>query len=158
MKLIMNLSRLAMAITFAASLGCQTAAQKNVDTKVANESGTYTEKDMSKKVKDIFSNNEKLSQKQRTDLLVLHSKTTAEVQKIRFEMGKLKGVFLKNLIANETNDSELNIVKKKLVKLNDQKMDVMFDSMSSAKKILGKEIDDEMIMPFLFDHPVSDRL
>ena len=130
---------------------CASKTEKNVNEKVAKEPGVYTSTGVVERSHQIINESASLSMKQKKELLTLHEKTRGEMAKIRFQMGKLKGLFFKTLIRFGPDHKEINILKKKMAKLHGQKLDVMLESLEEAKGILGKLRDEKIYETFMYE-------
>lgn len=139
---------LTIAVAFAL-LGCATPAQKRVDKAVKQESGVSSQAELYKKGHQAILNSPGATKEQREKMLSLYSRTGQEIAAIRSEMGKLKGVLFRNLMNPKSKETDLNVIKRRLSRLNQRKLDVMFDALADSRKILGKLIIEQGLVPIL---------
>ena len=128
---------------------CATPASKRVDAKMQREEGTRTQAELRQKGYQEILNSKKLSKAQREQMLKLYAETQMEVANVRQRMGKLKGVLFKTLFNPKSKESDISEVKARLGRLNDRKLDIMFDALASARNILGRELDETVLVPFM---------
>lgn len=80
-----------------------------------------------------------LSEEQKEKLLKLHSQMAADTFKIQDETSKLKAVLFETMVQKPFNEKKVNIIKKQLIALNDQKMKNMLSAIDQVKDIIGNE-------------------
>ena len=119
--------------------------QKSIESQIEKEPRTFSQQQMVAKGHSILLNHPDMTEEQRRKMKRVYAETMAKSQKIRMEMSKVKGVFFKQLFKSTRNDKELRILRKKLIDLNEKKMDVMFDALYEAQTILGKGFPAEEI-------------
>jgi len=147
----MKLKLLIVAVLSAGLFGCATSSEKTVESKMAAETGATSQEEMVMKTREVLASNENLTDDQRTRLMGLHGQTMAKMAGLRQDITKAKMVLFKSMLAEDYKESEIRVLREKLVKLNTQKMNVMFDSMDQAKMILGKEATVEFMQQLDFD-------
>lgn len=141
---------LGLALSFAVLMvGCATPAQKRVDKQMQKESGVSSQSGLRMKGYQAILDSQDISKKQREDMLKLYAKTSQRIMGVRSEMGKLKGVLFQNLLKPNGKETDLNVVKRRLSRLNDEKLDIMLDALASARTILGKQLNEKILVPFM---------
>ncbi len=74
---------------------------------------------------------------QKSKLWTLHSSTAREAFRIRDEITKAKSAMFKELAAGGEDKAMINGLKTKIVKLDQERMDIMFKALDSVQRILG---------------------
>lgn len=102
----------------------------------------------------ILSSNS-LTAEQKKELLQLHGKMAKETFQIQEETSQLKGVLFEAITSKPYDRKKVNILKKKLVALNDKKMKNMLQGLDDVQRILGEKTDEEIqdfYRPFFWEH------
>lgn len=133
--------------------GCTLSqTEKEIDRQIEQEAGVSSQRELAKRGHRLLLEDPSLSEEQRRKMRQLYARTFARSAQIRQKMGKTKSVFFKQLFKQVPNNDELRVLEKKLLRLNDEKMQLMLDSMQQARKILGKDFPVEKI-PYDFERP-----
>jgi len=136
--------------------GC--ASTKKLNEQVDNQIASEKVGDGSaSKARDAIWNHPNLTEDQREKLLSLHKEVLLKSSQIREEAAKTKGVFFEALFSNQKNEKKLTLLKRRLIKLNQRKMELMLTSMSRARKIVGKSEIDEGFIGEMKDQFFYDR-
>lgn len=152
---------IALTISLGLLAGCTSTEEKALNEQIAKEPGVYTANGLAERSEQIIKESSSLNEEQKQQLLNLHDKTRAEMAKIRFQMGKLKGTFFKTLVASNKSkkNKEIEMVKKKMTQLHNQKLSLMLGSLEEAKGILGDVQDEKIYETFMYEesphHPVK---
>lgn len=79
-----------------------------------------------------------LTDAQRIKLSEVMGKTYAQAEKIKMEIGKSKLVLFKTITSPDYNQKDVNILKKKISKLDKDRLELMFKSLDEVQKIIGR--------------------
>lgn len=115
---------------------CATQAEKQVDAQAAEQSAIQSPNQAAYSGRFAVRVSEKLSGDQKVKFLEIMDQTQAKVNDIRAQEGQLKAAMFQSLSEGNFNDSEMNVFKKKLKKLEGQKLDLMFSSLDDVRKLL----------------------
>lgn len=119
--------------------GCANREKKaSIERKIRHEKPVRSQKELLLKGHNIILHHPSLTHQQREKMQALYNKTYVQSAEVRKEMGKVKGVFFKELMSKSKNNRELEILKRKLLRLNAEKMNIMLDAMLKSREILGK--------------------
>lgn len=130
--------------------GCATQAkkEKEMDQKVTQEVSVGLPGEAAAGGIDAIENSQSLTTAQKEKIRALMKSTQAEVQNLRIETNKLKATLFKSFANGTYAAEDVSILKKRLTKLEEKKMDAMFSSLDQVQKILGysprKPIDFEI--------------
>lgn len=87
---------------------------------------------------NAFANAPGLTEAQKIKLTEIMKDTFTQSQKLKMTMAQYK-VDLFDALTNPTKtDKDVNLIKKQIVKLDKQRLDVMFKSLDQVQKIIGK--------------------
>jgi hypothetical protein len=95
-----------------------------------------------------------LTDDQKKKLLEVHEKMSKEIFEIQDETSQLKGVLFETLTTKPYDRPKVKALRKKLVVLNDKKMDKMFRALDKVQVILGENGDDrvqDFYRPFFWE-------
>ncbi|MGZ3772546.1 MAG: Spy/CpxP family protein refolding chaperone [Pseudobdellovibrionaceae bacterium] len=95
-----------------------------------------------------------LTDDQKAKLLKLHTKMSAETSQIQDETSKLKAVLFDTMTAKPYDSKKVNVIKKRLITLNDKKMKNMLKAIDEVKDIVGqteKENIQDFYRPFFWE-------
>lgn len=120
-------------------VSCTSKEVKNeVTTKADNESTTLVPGEIAEKGRKAIMESKSLSNDQKEKMMTLMNKTHADILFLKQETGKLKAVLFKDLMSGKSTKAEIKEIKKRISALEQQKMDLMFNSLDEAQKIIGK--------------------
>lgn len=95
---------------------------------------------------DVELKNANLTQEQKLKLNALKESTQKQLAAMQSESLKLRSVLIKTVLATDYKANDIRLVKKKLKKVEDKRLAVMFDAVDEANKILGRDASDREIM------------
>jgi len=89
---------------------------------------------------------EGLTPRQRNRLQQLHANSANESERIKQELRKNHMVLMRSLVDPKTKDSEIEVLKDRIVRLERMRTQHFLSSLDNAKRILGRRnMDDERI-------------
>ena len=137
-------------------MGCaQTQVEKDLDREATAEPARRMHGGVATKGYEAIENSRSLSPEQKQQLKELHGQMIAKTFTIQEDTAKLKGVLFNTLTKSPYDEQKVETIKKRLVALNEQKMQNMFSALSQAQKILGVTPPEERMR--LFDDMFLDR-
>ncbi len=124
--------------------GCaqQKVSEKKVDKEIKEVVIMENEK-ASDSTKDLVSKSDKLNEEQKRKLLDLQARTQTDIDSIRSEIEKTKLVLIKTILEPKMNVREYNILRKRITKLEEKRMDKGFKAMTEARNIIAPKSDSE---------------
>jgi len=87
---------------------------------------------------DAFLKAPGLTNDQRQKLEEVLTRTMSEAGKIKMEIASQKVDFFSALVDGKNDNKKINQIKKKIVQLDTQRLNVMFKSLDEVQKIIGK--------------------
>lgn len=129
--------------------GCATAVEKEVETKVAAEAPATQPGELAAKGFETWATSTSLNADQKSRLATIHSSTAREAMRIRGEITKTKSALFKELAKGNYEAKTINTLKTKIVKLDQERLDVMFKALDSVEKAIGRGEDAQKYYRFL---------
>ena len=88
-----------------------------------------------------FSNAPGLTVEQKAKLGTIYSQVYTEAMSIRREMGQAKSLLFMKLATTDYKNSEIISLKKRIVKLDQRRLDVMFKALEDVQNVVGHGAD-----------------
>lgn len=85
-----------------------------------------------------FRSSPDLNEAEKLKMIRLQDEMTGQVMSMQEETSKLKGLLFHTLASTPYEPKKVEEIKKRLVEINDQKMNLMFQALNDAEKILGR--------------------
>jgi hypothetical protein len=134
--------RLLWVIVIGVMPGCATyQAENRVNEEMRQEPGVFSQEEIASRSHEIILNHPSLSNEQRKKMQELFADVYRKNIVLRSEIGKLKGVLFKTLFSRDRKESEMAVLKRRLLASNEKKMNLMLDALDETYKILGKDTD-----------------
>lgn len=128
---------------FSLAMGCASQkAKTEVDRKVSEESVTMTPGETAAKGRDAILQSKYLTEAQKTKILGIMTNTQVKSVALREETARLKAVLFETLGEKNYKADQVAVIKSRLKKIENEKMDLMFSSLDQVKEVLGVS-DDE---------------
>lgn len=131
-KKIMSLMILTVLISACAS---QKAAVKKVETEISQEP-VAKETEVTQNVRDYILNSKTISDQQKTELLTLQDKTSAQATALDEELNKARMILVRTVLQPRVNEREVSILRKKIKKLSRKSMELEYKAFAEARKII----------------------
>lgn len=131
------------------------ASEKEVAHDVANEPTRQFHGGVARKGYEIITNSKSLTEEQRQKFFKLHSRMVRETFAIQDEMSKLKVVLFDTVMTKPLDNQKIEVIKKRLIELNNKKMNNMLGALDEVKDILGQIPEKEykeLYRPFFLEH------
>ena len=139
-KKISKWSRMSILVGAVALQGCAHSAQeKRLDAKVSQETEVNSKADLQAEASDLIESAPTLSADQRSRLRELRDSTRARLDDLSSNSLKLRAVLIKDLISTQYDEREVELIKSKIRKLENERINTIFGSVEKANKILGHE-------------------
>jgi Spy/CpxP family protein refolding chaperone len=119
------------------ALGCASSAEKEVETQVSQEKPATAPGEVAGRGRDAIMNSKSLNEEQKKKIVDLMAKVQVENNTLKEETTKLKMTLFKSIAEGGYKAEQVNVMKSKLQKLENKKMDLMFSSLDQVKDILG---------------------
>lgn len=133
--------------------GCaHSALEQKLDAKVAAEPAVNSRQELKTEATALIAEIPGLTSEQRTKLRTLRDTTDSQVESIRGRSFKLRAVLVRDLLATNYDDSEVELIKSQLKDLESQRLGVIFGAVEQANDILGRQsADSAKFMGSLFE-------
>lgn len=158
---IPSLSKTAFSLALGGLLltaGCASKQEKQLQEKLGAETAVKSNADLRAEADKLLTA-PGLTEQQRKQLTDLRADTYNKTSKLHQESLRLRSVLIKDLAAPNYNEREVELIKKKIKKNENERLSVMFDAITAANQILGHHPDAQKIMEdYWFDHPVEKQM
>jgi len=114
------------------------ATTVEMDKKVAAQPVITDRAGMASTAHAAFKNAPGLTDAQKIKLDEVLTSTFIEAAKLRAEFGKTKGALFEALVSPTGTKKEVNVLKKRLVSLDQKRLDIMLKALEDTEKIIGK--------------------
>lgn len=125
---------------------------ETLNEKVA-ESKVNTKTELQDDVKTAVENAKNLTPAQKQQLFELHNQTQAKMASYQQECLRLKSVLIKDVISPDYNGKEVNLIQSRLRKIENRRLNTMFETIAKANKIMGREaMHNEAILQSMYSN------
>lgn len=132
--------------------GCAHTAEKVLDDKLANEKDLANRAALRAESRQAIETTPGLSADQRGKLDSIRQMLSHELDKLREESWKLRGILVKDMISPAYDEDEVALIKERLRTVEKQKLSAIFKSLDKVNEIMGRPtFDHARIMHDLFD-------
>lgn len=142
-------TRIALVLVLASGVaGCAHGPEKDhaLDEKLSTESDVSDYADLRTQTEKIVDQSAQLTSEQKSKLVELKVETATKLDLVQKEILKLKGVLVRNIVADKYQPQEVLQIEKKIEALSKQKLTIFFASLEKGSKILGKVSAKEQIL------------
>ena len=157
-----TMTKVLIAASLLMGFGCASSAHKEevreVNKEVREQAPADTPEQIAARAGETFANAEGLNADQKTRLALVYKNVYLESMKIRREIGQSKSALFSTLAKPNYKDSEVAILKKKIVGLDQQRLNIMFDALTEVQKIVGKGKNLEKIYKHFEDNEIPHRM
>jgi Spy/CpxP family protein refolding chaperone len=122
--------------------GCASAnrtAEENLNQKLASETPVTSLKDLRKETNQVLANTTGLTPDQKDRLAALRTETDQAVDANREMSRKLRSILVKDLVAQNYDEKEVSLIKRKLSTLESDRIEITFKAVDQANTILGRD-------------------
>ena len=115
---------------------CASNREKQIYHEKMQEKPNMSKSQMNERILNLLDSSKSLSEKQREEVLALHSGVMQKVRGINDELRRLKVVLFKSLATGDYKRRKLDSIKKKIVVQYNKRLNLMFDALYKMQKIL----------------------
>ena len=141
------------ALALAATLvgGCATKEEKQeVNQRIQAEDPVAADESFANRGANLFVDAKGVTDEQRQKLLQVHTTTYQKAGFLRDEITKTKSALFKSLLDPAVSKKEINLMKKRVVSLDRQRLDVMLGAFDEVQKVVGRGSADRSVYePFM---------
>lgn len=125
------------------SCSSQKKAEKNIEKEIKTVT-VVSQSEVAENAREYILKSQSLSETQKKSLLSLQDKTLAESKALIEEINKARLVYIKTILEPKVDEREVSILKKKIKKLNKNRIELDSKLFSEARKIIDplKEVRD----------------
>lgn len=126
-----------LALGLVSCMGVDKETRSEVDQKVSMEKPTKRPGELANRGYEAWASSSALNREQKAKMNEIQASTERESIRIRNEATKTRSAMYKELAKGEYDDRTIDGFKSKLVRLSQDRLDVTFKALSSARKVLG---------------------
>lgn len=119
--------------------GCATSVKHNLDQKLGQEQAVTTRTELRAEAGKTIEQAPGLTPEQRQALESLKSTAGAQMDQYSQQALKLRAILVKDLLSTKYDMDEVNLIKARLSDLEDRRLNVIFDAITKANTILGRQ-------------------
>ncbi len=155
-----NIVLVAAVVATLTTTACGTTAKEDAEMnkQVQAEKPVESPEAMVDRAAQAFSNIEGLAPEKKTKLSEIYTRTFTESMSIRKEIGQSKSLLFKTLAKTDYKNSEVKTLKKKIVNLDQKRLNLMFKALEDVQTVVGKGADAEKIYEQLQDYETFNRM
>ena len=133
---------------FAGLASCATKEiNKQIDAGIKEEPPVQTASELSQNIDTVINQGANLTPEQKTKLLQLHKTSRTKMQDLSEQSLQLRELLVRSIMDPDYKDQEVNGVKKRLKKVEEKKLAMIFSTIDDANVILGhRSRDNEAVM------------
>jgi hypothetical protein len=134
----------------------ETPLEKRVDAEVAQQQAVPPGEPMMEASKKVLFENSTLSEDKKQQLRDLYNKAVQEADSLRQQIDKNQLVLMKKLVDPKAKDAEVDVLKDRILKLEQQRAKEFLANLDAAKKILGRRnLEDERVYRAFLTSPLE---
>lgn len=126
------------AISLTACMGVDKKTRTEVDQKVAEETPTQHPGELGERGFAAWATSSGMNDLQKTQMMEIQSMTERDAIRIRGEITKAKSAMFKELAKGNYEDRIIDGFKNKIVKLDHERLEIMFKALAKVKNVLGR--------------------
>lgn len=119
-------------------LGCAHSTNKQIDEKISQENQVQRTSDLRAEAAKQLQAAPGLTDSQRENLSSLQSVTSQRLRDLQSEGLKLRSILIKDVLSTNYNAKEVSQLKKRIQKVEGQRLDTLFSAIDNANDILGR--------------------
>lgn len=147
-------------VSLSVIFGC-TSSQKSEDEvltqQIKEQAPADSPQQIAMRAAEAFSNAPGLTAEQKLKLHAIYTRVYSESMAIRHEIGQSKSLLFMTVANKDYKSVDVTRLKEKIVKLDQQRLKLMFDALEDVQKVVGKGIESEKIYKHLRDFEVPAR-
>jgi hypothetical protein len=113
--------------------------EKNIEKKISQETQINTQADLNLETNQLLENMKGVTETQRAELIALREKTRLQSQDLTKESLRMRSVLIKELLSTHYNQAEVSLIKNKIKKTDEKKLNIFLEAVTASNKILGRE-------------------
>ena len=142
----------AISISGCASTGAKSESCE--DQKNKQQAQTKAPGEIASMAAKAFADAPGLTEDQKQKLLLVYSRTYSQAINIRTQITQSKSLLFKLVVTNAFNSPEVDGLKKKIVDLDQDRLNVMFKALADVQKIVGSSENREEIFRHFQDYEI----
>lgn len=134
------------------------AKDSSLNNQIESQAPADTPQAIVERAASTFSNVEGINAKQRSRLSEIYTQVYFESTKIRREMGQAKSLLFQTLAKPEYKESDITKLKKKIISLDQKRLNLMFKALDDVQAVVGKGVTNaDKIYQHFQDYEIPSR-
>ena len=149
-----------LAILVVLSFSCssqQKAEEREMNTEIKAQANADTPQELVQRAAESFSNAPGLNPEQKLKLQKIYTSVYNDSMRVRREMGQSKSLLFATLSKVDYQQKEITNLKKKIVALDQERLNIMFKALEDVQKIVGKGVETEKVYKKILDYEVPSH-
>lgn len=110
---------------------------RRLDEKIAHENGVKSKRDLRTEVGKVIEQTPGLSPEQKGEIRSIRDGAHGDLEKLRLESLKLRSVLVKDIISADYDSPEVDLIKKRLQEVEDERLSTLFRAVRRTNVALG---------------------
>lgn len=140
------------AIFTAACQNRQLKQEQELSQKVSQEPRADTPEEIAHRGAEVFVSSPKLTDDQKRKIMLIYSRVYADAVAIRKEIGQSKSLIFKMVASKKHNSPEIERLKARIVKLDQDRLQIMFKALRDVQDVVGFGPGKEEIYQHFYDY------
>ena len=124
----------------------------HLDQKVATEVAPRNSAEMRIEARSAIDSAPNLTPNQRSQLKSLGAATSQQMTELRDQSLKLRAILVQDIVSANYNPREVNQIKQRIKRVEDQRLSVMFSAIDSANEMIGRSPNNKEMIEELTGH------
>lgn len=139
----------ATMLSFSACMGVDKKTRAEVDQKVAEEKAPQSRGEMSERGFTAWASSSGMNENQKREMTDIQISAERESVRIRDEINKSKSAMFKELATGNYDDRMIDGFKRKIVKLDHERLELMFKALAKARNVLGRSKESKKYFEYM---------
>jgi hypothetical protein len=126
-------------------LACSHTTEKKLNEKMEAQPAIESSNELNRETIITLKSAPNLSSDQKRKLTELQQKNEEQMSALRDQALKLRLLLVKDIANQQYNSSEVSAIKKRIKKVENQKLSILFDTVDKANQILGRGLPNRAV-------------
>lgn len=156
-KILVRMSSLLVLVILSACGTTQEKKEVELNKQVKMQAPADTPNQIMERAAIAFASAEGLSAEQKMLLRDVYIRVYTESMRIRREIGQSKSLLFRTLAKVDYKAADIKSLKKKIVDLDQKRLDLMFGALDEVQAVVGKGVDASKIYKHFEDYEIPNR-
>lgn len=157
-NILIKLAALSLLLIFSSCVSATKTESTVMDNQIKAQAPADSPDQIMARAALAFSNAEGLTAEQKLKLSAIYTRVYSEAMRIRREMGQSKSLLFMTLAKVNYKDSDIKNLKTKIVRLDQERLNLMFGALDDVQSVVGKGVQAEKIYKHFYDYEVPRHI